>query len=257
MRRVRVIPVLTLDGQSLVKTVKFRKPNYLGDPINAIKIFNDKEVDEIVVLDITASTKKKSPDLNFIGEMASECFMPLAYGGGITSLDVIKQLFSLGVEKIILNSALHENEKLITQAAELYGSQSVLVSLDVKKSLIGPPKASYYSGEKSTKGSLGEMAQRYESLGAGELILHNIDRDGTFSGLDYPLIKTISSALRIPLIACGGVNSPEDMLEGIRSGASAIAAGSFFVYRNNDTRSILISYPSQKELTEKIYSKLN
>lgn len=257
MRRVRVIPVLTIDEQSLVKTVKFRKPNYLGDPINAIKIFNDKEVDEIAVLDISASPKKREPHFKLIEEMASECFMPMAYGGGITSLGQIKQLFSLGVEKIILNSVLLENEKLIAQAAELYGSQSVLVSLDIKKSLIGPPKACFCSGEKSAKGSLVEMARKYESMGAGELILHNIDRDGTFMGLDHPLIKTISSALRIPLIACGGVNSAEDILEGIRSGASAIAAGSFFVYRNNDTKSILISYPSQKELTDKIYSKLN
>ena len=257
MNRVRIIPVLTIDGQSLVKTVKFKRPNYLGDPINAIKIFNDKEVDEIAVLDITASVKKRGPDFKLIEEMASECFMPMAYGGGITKIEEIKTLFSLGVEKIILNSALLENENLIADAAEQYGSQSVLVSFDVKKNLLGQYKASFLNAQKNTKTELSELAVKYQTLGAGEVLLHNVDKDGTFGGLDYSLIKNISTSLKIPLIACGGVNSLEDMLRGIQSGASAIAAGSFFAYRNNDTKSILISYPSQKDLIEQIYSKIN
>ncbi|HXB39763.1 MAG TPA: AglZ/HisF2 family acetamidino modification protein [Bacteroidia bacterium] len=257
MNRVRIIPVLTIDGQSLVKTVKFKKPNYLGDPINAIKIFNDKEVDEIAVLDITASIKKRGPDFKLIEEMASECFMPMAYGGGITKMEEIKILFSLGVEKIILNSILSENENLISQASAQYGSQSILVSFDVKRNLLGRYKASFFNAQKNTKTELVELAKKYESLGAGELILHNVDKDGTFGGLDYNLVKQLSSNLKIPLIACGGINSLEDMLQGIKSGASAIAAGSFFVYRNNDTKSILISYPSQKDLAEKVYSKIN
>ena len=257
MNRVRIIPVLTIDEQNLVKTVKFKKPNYLGDPINAIKIFNNKEVDEIAVLDITASIRKKGPDFKLIGQMASECFMPLAYGGGIRNLEDIRTLFSLGVEKVILNSILLEDEQIITRAAELYGSQSILVSLDIKKNLLGKQQVAYLSGQKTWKGEIDRQAQKYESLGAGELLLNIIDRDGTFTGPDLALIKQVSSALKIPLIACGGVRSCEDMLLGIQSGASAVAAGSYFVYRNNDTRSILISYPSQTELKEKIYSKLN
>ncbi len=257
MNRVRIIPVLTIDGQSLVKTVKFKKPNYLGDPINAIKIFNDKEVDEIAVLDITATNKKRGPDFKLIEEMASECFMPMAYGGGITKLEEIKTLFSLGVEKIILNSVLLENEQLISKAAEQYGSQSILVSFDVKKNILGQYKASFSNAQKNSKIELITLAKKYEALGAGELLLNNVDKDGTFSGLDYSLVKMLSESLKIPLIACGGINSLEDMLEGIKSGASAIAAGSFFAYRNKDTKSILISYPSQKDLMEKVYSKIN
>jgi cyclase len=256
MNRARIIPVLTVDGLSLVKTIKFRKPNYLGDPINAIKIFNDKEVDEIAVLDITASSKKKGPNFKLIEEMASECFMPMAYGGGITTLEEIQNIFSLGVEKIILNSVLLERPELISQAAEHYGSQSILASVDVKKGLFGSYKPAYISGEKVSKEDIVVLAQKYETLGAGEILLHNIEREGTFAGLDDALIRSVSSGLKVPLIACGGVNSLENMREGIKAGASAIAAGSYFAYRNNDTRSILISYPSQKDLKEKIYSKI-
>lgn len=257
MRRARIIPVLTIDGQSLVKTVKFRKPNYLGDPINAIKIFNDKEVDEVVVLDISASAKNKKPDFSFIGEMASECFMPLAYGGGIRDLADIKTLFSLGVEKVILNSVLQDNENLVREAADLYGSQSIVISLDIRKNLFGKYVAAFQNGQKTRKEEIVQLASHCQQLGAGEIILHSIDKEGTFSGPDDQLIKQVSGALKIPLVACGGIASFEDMVSCIRSGASAVAAGSFFVYRNNDTRSILISYPSQKELKEKIYSKLN
>jgi cyclase len=256
MNRVRIIPVLTIDGLSLVKTVKFKKPNYLGDPINAIKIFNDKEVDEIAVLDITASSKKKGPNFKLIEEMATECFMPMAYGGGITSIEEIKKIFSLGVEKIILNSILLEKPDLIQEAAEQYGSQSVLASVDIKKNLFGSYKPAFVSGDRIAKEGVVELAKKYQTYGAGEILLHNIDKDGTFGGLDEVLIKQVSAALSVPLIACGGVNSFENMLSGIQAGASAIAAGSYFAYRNNDTRSILISYPSPKELKEKIYSKL-
>jgi cyclase len=256
MNRVRIIPVLTIDGLSLVKTVRFRKPNYLGDPINAIKIFNDKEVDEIAVLDITASVRRKGPNFKLIEEMASECFMPMAYGGGISKLEEIKKIFSLGVEKVILNSVLLEKPELIREAAEQYGSQSILASLDVKKNFLGSQRAAFVSGDKISKEDIVSLAKKYEAWGAGEILLHNIERDGTFIGLDDELIKSVASDLKVPLIACGGVNSLEDMLRGIKAGASAIAAGSYFAYRNKDTRSILISYPSQKDLKEKIYSKI-
>jgi imidazole glycerol-phosphate synthase subunit HisF len=257
VRRVRLIPILTIDGQKLVKTVKFKNPNYLGDPINAIKIFNEKEVDEIAVLDITASTQNKSPNFKLIEEMAGECFMPLAYGGGIKSIEDIKTLFSLGVEKIILNTTLQHNPEIITQAAGLYGSQSIVVSLDIKKSVFGNYKTCFCNGKKNGDDIPEKFAKKMESLGAGEILLNNIDKEGTFSGLDYKLINSLSKVLKIPLIACGGTNSISDILEGIKSGASAIASGSFFAYKNNDTQSILINYPSQKDLTEQLYLKLS
>jgi len=256
VRRIRLIPVLTIDGLKLVKTVKFKNPKYLGDPINAIKIFNEKEVDEIAILDITASTENKSPNFKLIEEMASECFMPLAYGGGIKTIEDIKTLFSLGVEKIILNSILLHHSEIITKAAELYGSQSIVVSLDTKKSLFSSYKACFLSGKKNTDENLIELVKKYELLGAGEILLNNIDREGTFTGLDHKLINSLSSVLKIPLIACGGVNSINDMAEGVKAGASAIAAGSFFAYKNNDTQSILINCPSQKDLIELLYSKI-
>ena len=254
MRRVRIIPILTISGNKLVKTVRFNKPNYLGDPINAIKIFNDKEVDEILVLDISVSKNNGQINFKLIEEMASECFMPLGYGGGIKNMKDVERLFSCGIEKIVLNSVLLTDPGFITKIAEKYGVQSVVVSLDIKKHFLGGVRPYFVSGDKSINKDIVLWAKEVESLGAGEIILNNIDRAGTFSGLDMQLIEKVSSAVSIPLVPCGGVNSLEDMLKGVKAGASAIAAGSFFVYKNNDTKSILINYPSQPELVNKIYN---
>ena len=257
MRRIRLIPILTIEGQKLVKTVQFKKPQYLGDPINAIKIFNEKEVDEIVVLDITATKEGKQPNFKLVEEMASECFMPLAYGGGIRTMGDIKTLFSFGIEKIIVNSILENKPEIIIEASELFGSQSIVASIDTRKSFFGNYITYFKSGKRKSDENIEVIAGKIEALGAGEILLNNIDRDGTFLGLDYKLINSISKLLKIPLIACGGVNSIKDIEESIKAGASAVAAGSFFAYKNNNTNSILINYPSQKDLTEFLYSKLN
>lgn len=257
MRRVRVIPVLSLDGNKLVKTVRFKKPNYIGDPVNAIKIFNDKEVDEIVVLDITASKNGTAPNFRLIEEMAGECFMPLAYGGGIRSLEDAKRLFSLGVEKVIVNTLMDTAPKVIEQISEGYGAQAMVVSLDVRKKLFGGNKAHVNSGQQAIGANPVEAAKRAEQLGAGEIILNHIDHDGTFSGYDLDLLKSITSTVSVPVVSCGGARSLQDFQAAIaQGGASAVAAGSMFVYQGNDTRSILINYPSQPELIAEVYNKI-
>ena len=249
MGRARIIPILTIDRTKLVKTVKFKKPNYLGDPINAIKIFNDKMVDEIVVLDITCSKEGREPNYDLIYEMASECFSPLGYGGGIKSYDQAQRIFSLGVEKVIMNSAVLDNPALVTQIAKGFGSSSTVVSLDVKKTLLGKKKPAFISASKTINEDLVTNAKRLEDLGAGELIVHATDIDGTFKGMDREITKLIADAVSIPVIACGGAHSIQDMTETIAStGASAAAGGSVFVYKGQDTRSILISYPTPEDI---------
>ena len=255
MRRVRVIPVLTLDNEKLVKTVKFKKPNYIGDPINAVKLFNDKEVDEIVILDISATKEKRIPNYNRIEEIASEAFMPLAYGGGINSFDQITELFKLGIEKIIVNSAIENNINLIKQTAERYGSQSVIVSIDIKKPVIGKLSAYKNSGSTKIKAKLLEYISKIETAGAGEIFLTAIDRDGTYNDYDYDLIKLISSNCTIPVVSCGGANSIDSFLNAVKSGASAVAAGSLFVY-SSASKGVLINYPSQSDLQKELFNKI-
>lgn len=257
MKRVRVIPVICIDGPKMVKTVKFGKANYLGDPLNAIKIFNEKEVDEIVVLDITASKKNKEPNYQLVQEMAAECFMPLAYGGGIKNIEQARRLFSAGVEKVIVNTAIQNDLTLITAISSHYGSSSTVVSIDVNKNLFGKEKTFFKSATESGAASAEDFAKQCVEAGAGEILLTDVGRDGTFKGLNLELIKKVSALVITPVIACGGVNSLTDMYRGITAGASAIAAGSFFAYKNNDVNSILINYPSQEELKREIYSKLN
>lgn len=249
MQRARIIPVLTVDNGKLVKTVKFKKPNYIGDPINAIKIFNDKMVDEIVVLDITASRDNRPPNFDLIYEMAGECFSPLGYGGGIKSFEDAKKVFTQGVEKVIINSAIAGNASLVTSIADTYGNQSVVVSLDVKKPLFGSQKLCFKSASDTSKEEIIAFARRMESIGAGELIVHQTERDGTFTGLDRELTKMIVDSVNIPVIACGGASSVEDMNETIsETGASAAAAGSIFVYKDRNPNSILISYPTPEDI---------
>lgn len=247
-QRARVIPVLTIDGNRLVKTVKFKNPNYLGDPINAIKIFNDKMVDEIVVLDITASKNNREPNYDLIYEMAGECFSPLGYGGGVSTYDQAARIFSLGVEKIIFNSVVNANPQVITETAKAFGSQSVVVSIDVKKKLLGALAPSFKSASDTGKLGLEEFASYVEGLGAGEIVINDVERDGTFKGMNYDLIKRIAGSVGVPVVACGGANSIDNLLASISHGASAVAAGSIFAYKGNNTKSILISYPTPEDL---------
>lgn len=255
MRRIRVIPVLLLRKGGLVKSARFKNHKYVGDPINAVKIFNEKEIDEIVVLDIDATADKRAPNMAQVKEIAGEAFIPLAYGGGISTIDEVKKLFYLGIEKVVLNYQAFANPSLVSEAARLVGSQSVMVSMDVKKNLFGKYKVYVKNGTENTGHDPLTYALKMQEAGAGEIFLNSIDKDGTYEGYDLGLIKTISSELKIPLIACGGASTTDDFREAVHSGASAVAAGSMFVFQRPHN-AVLISYPSQKDLKEKLYSFL-
>jgi len=244
----RVIPVLLLNNKGLVKTRNFRKPRYIGDPINAVRIFNDKEVDELTVLDIEASKLGKEPNSRRIKELVSEAFMPVAYGGGITNMKQIESLFKSGIEKIILNTAFFRNHSLVTEASSVFGTQSIVVSLDYKSSMTGNKTILFsVSGERKESLSLLEAARLAQDCGAGEILLNNIDKDGMMNGYDITMIREISEELAIPLVACGGAGSIIHMREAIEAGASAVAAGSMFVFVGKH-RAVLLNYLKSEEL---------
>lgn len=252
-KRIRVIPVLLIQKGGLVKSVRFKDHKYVGDPINAVKIFNEKEVDEIVVIDISASAEKRPPNIKSIKEIASEAFMPLAYGGGVTKLDEIEELVNAGVEKVVLNKAAIDDPALIRRGADSVGSQSIVVSIDVKKNIWGKYKAYTLNGKVNTGMTPVELAKKVESYGAGEIFLNSIEQDGTFAGYDTELIKAVSQSVNIPVVAVGGAGDISDFSKAVSAGASAVAAGSYFVFQRPH-RAVLISYPSQKELKEKLFS---
>lgn len=256
MRRVRVIPVLLLQQRGLYKTVKFSRPAYIGDPVNAVKIFNEKEVDEILVLDIHASRHHGLPDYSKIEEIAGEAFMPMGYGGGIRSVEDIRRTIFCGYEKVVLNSAAAQNPDLVKEGAALLGSQSIVVCIDYKKNWLGRPRVYAHGGTQDIGKHPADFARNMEDLGAGEIILQSMDRDGTFTGYDLEMIHQVSSSVTIPLVACGGASSIDDFVFAIQAGASAIAAGSMFVYRST-MRGVLLNYPSSEELANKLYSKVS
>lgn len=248
MLRVRVIPCLLLKGQGLVKTVKYKDPKYIGDPINAIKIFNDKEIDELMLLDITASVEGRGPSFDIIRDVASECFMPLAYGGGIGHLEDMRRVLAMGVEKVVINTAAVGSPELIREAAQEFGSQAVVVSIDVKKRLFGGYEVMSARGTRKTGFDPVSFAKHVVELGAGELLISAIDRDGTQQGYDLELISQVTSAVNVPVIAIGGARNVEDfMLASGKSGAAAVAAGSMFVF-TGPHRAVLITYPTKEEL---------
>jgi imidazole glycerol-phosphate synthase subunit HisF len=247
MLSVRVMPCLLLRNSKLVKTVRFKDPDYIGDPVNAVKIYNDKEVDELIFLDITATIDQKSPNFKTIGEIASECFMPMTYGGGIRTIDEMRRIYNLGVEKIAINSYAVENPGIISNASTIFGSQSVLVAMDVKKRLMGGYEVFTHGARKGTKLDPVDWARKAEALGAGEILLTSIDRDGTYEGYDTELIKRVSDSVNVPIIACGGAGKVEDFAKAVEAGASACAAGSMVVYQGKG-RGVLINFPSQKEM---------
>jgi cyclase len=254
MRRIRVIPVLLIQKGGLVKSVKFKDHKYVGDPINAVRIFNEKEVDEIVLLDISATSERRAPDVSRIREIVSEAFMPLAYGGGITTLQEIEELVSCGVEKVILNSSAISNASLVKQAAASIGSQSVAVSIDVKKNWLGKYRVFTENGSKNTNLDPVTCAKKMADAGAGEIVLQSIDQDGSFGGYDLQIIKLVSDSVGVPVVALGGAASVDDFSLAVERGASAVAAGSMFVFQGRH-RAVLISYPSQEELREKVFTK--
>jgi len=243
----RVMPCLLLDNHRLVKTVKFNNGNYVGDPINAVKIYNEKEVDEIIVLDIKATIKKEKINFNLIKEIASECFMPLTYGGGIKTLEDIKKLNYLGVEKFAINSFVLENPEFIKEASDLVGSQAIVVSIDVRKRWNGRYEVFTNSNKKRTKKNPVEWAKEVEKLGAGEILLTSIDKDGIMEGYDLELIKKVSENVNIPVIVCGGAGKIEDFKKASDVGASALAAGSMVVYQGKN-KGVLINFPSREQL---------
>jgi cyclase len=249
MLRHRVIPCLLVNNGGLVKTLKFDNPKYVGDPINAIRIFNDKEVDELIVLDISASKEGREPDFGLIEQLAGECFMPLCYGGGIRTIEQARQLFALGVEKVSLQSAIIENTSLITKISEQFGSQSVVVSVDIKKNWLGKRSLYESSTGKVFSPNWMHFIQQAVAAGAGEIMLNAVDRDGVMQGMDVDLIREASSAISVPLIAVGGIGNLKDIKAAVDSGASAVAAGAFFVF-HGPHRAVLISYPSYRELED-------
>lgn len=250
MLRTRIIPVLLLESGGLVKTVKFNKPKYVGDPLNAVKIFNDKEVDEIVILDIKASKENRKPNFEAVESIASECFMPLAYGGGIENLEDIKVLFKLGVEKVVLNThASASNFQLVKEASKIFGNQSIVISIDVVKNLRGKYKIYSHSLGKVLSDSLDEYLQEAIKSGAGEILIQSVNQDGLMTGYDTRLIKKIAAEISVPLVACGGASSVADLKRGFEAGASALAAGSLFLF-HGPLKAVLINFPSQKKIKE-------
>ncbi|TMP31447.1 imidazole glycerol phosphate synthase subunit HisF [Pseudoalteromonas rubra] len=249
MLQTRVIPILLLKDGGLYKGEQFKKHKYVGDPINAVKIFNDKEVDEICILDIDASRSGTSPDFALIENIASQAFMPLGYGGGVKSVDDIERLFRIGIEKVVLNTAAYENQGLIKAASDLVGSQSIVCSIDVKKGLFGKEKAYIKSGTKSIKMSPVDLAKHYEQQGAGELIVNSIERDGKATGYDLDLIQRISKVVDIPIVAACGAGKNQHFVEAVKAGASAVAAGDIFTFQGK-RKAVLITYPQYDKLQD-------
>jgi cyclase len=241
-RRIRVIPVLLLKDGGLVKSLKFKNFQYIGDPINAVKIFNEKEADELCLLDIFAFKNNDGPDFERIKEIVSEAFMPLSYGGGIRNIEDAKKLFFLGVEKVVINREFHYNPKLITEISETFGIQSIAVSIDYKKNIFGQNVVHIENGRKSINKTPEEVAKLAASFGAGEIILNNINNDGTYCGYDLKALKKVVSNVDVPVIILGGAGSINDFKLAIENGASAVAAGSMFVFQRPN-QAVLISYP--------------
>lgn len=247
----RIIPVLLLKDNGLVKTNRFRNPVYVGDPINAVKIFNEKKADELIFLDIDASKKNTPPNFEYIQSIASECFMPFAYGGGIKTFNDAKRLFDCGVEKVIINSALFDDSSLVADIIRVYGQQSVVAAIDVKKSLTGKYYVFRHAIDATSKMPATEWIERVIAMGVGEIMITAVDREGTCKGYDidlFELIRTCRSP--IPIIANGGADKIEDFKEVLSLGTvDAVAAGSFFVFHGKH-RAVLITYPKASEIKE-------
>ena len=230
MLKHRVIPVLLIKDGGLVKTERFKNPKYVGDPINAIRIFNEKEVDELIVLDINASKKQREPDYELISNFSSECFMPLCYGGGIKNMNQAKKIFALGVEKISVQSSAINNLNFISDLSHQFGNQSIVLSIDIIKSWTGKYKLFNSKESRASNINWKDILVKAVELGAGEIVINFVNRDGTRSGMEFNLYQEASNLVNVPIIACGGVGSLNDIKKAAKNGASAIAAGAFFVF---------------------------
>ena len=244
----RVIPCLLLKGEGFVKTRRFKDGKYLGDPRNIVRIFNDKEVDELVVLDIGASEIGSGPNFDLIGEIVDEAFVPVAYGGGISTIGQAEHILTLGVEKIVVNTAAHDDPELVQEAARRFGSQSVVVSMDVAHSPLRGHRVAIERGRVRTRWKPVDFARSVADQGAGELFLQSIARDGMMQGYDLSTIKAVSGAVDIPVVACGGAGSVADLAAAVHeAGAAAVAAGSLFVF-HGPHRAVLINFPDHDTL---------
>ncbi len=248
MLRPRIIPCLLIQDKGLVKTVRFTDPKYVGDPINAVRIFNEKEVDELIVLDIDASRENREPDYKMISHLAEECRMPLCYGGGVKKSDQVRKIIGLGVEKVAISSAAINNPGLITEAANKVGNQSIVVVIDVKKHLIpGKYGVRINNGMKSTGKNPFEFAKELEQLGAGEIVINSIDSDGVMTGYDHQLVEKIRKSVSIPITILGGAGSLMDIGQLFQKhGTLGAAAGSLFVFKGI-YQAVLINYPNRDE----------
>jgi cyclase len=248
MLKTRVMPCLLLKDGALVKTVKFKDPAYIGDPINAIRIYNEKEVDELIFLDITATIEHRPPPYKVLSEIASECFMPVAYGGGVRDIEDIRKILNLGIEKVAINSYAVENPDFVRSAADKFGSSTIVVSVDVRRKMLGRYEVYIHGGRKSTGLDPVTFAIKMEQMGAGEILLTAMDHDGTQEGYDIELIKGVTKAVGVPVIACGGAGRIEDFrIAAKEGGASACATGSMVVYFGRN-RAVLINFPEREKL---------
>ena len=249
MLRARVIPCLQLRHDSLVKTVRFRKPAYIGDPVNTVRIFNELEVDELAFVDIRASLEGRGPNFAILREIADECFMPLSYGGGISDVTTAERILQTGFEKLILNSAALENPRLITELASRFGSRAIIVAIDVRRTLFQRLRVAGRSGTEVHDMTAVHWAQEVARLGAGEILLTSIDREGTWQGFDVALTSQVSHAVNVPVIAHGGAGGIDHIRSVVHEGgASAVAVGSLVVYQGRQS-GVLVNFPDKSRLT--------
>ncbi len=248
MLRTRIIPALLLRDESLVKTERFRRFRYIGDPANTVRIFNELEVDELAFLDITASRMGHGPNFELLADIASECFMPLSYGGGLRRFDDVKRVFDIGFEKVVINSFAHERPEFISEIARTYGSQAVVASIDVKRAFFGRERVMTHGGRKAQAPDPVSWAIEMERRGAGEILLTAIDREGTWEGFDLDLLRRVSDSVEIPVIAHGGAATVADLVGAVREGgASSVAAGAMVVFQKKDF-GVLVNFPEREEL---------
>ena len=251
MLKTRIIPCLQLIGDSLVKTVRFGKHGYIGDPINTVRIFNELEIDELCFLDIRASVEGRSPNLSILQQISNECFMPLAYGGGVKDFNTAKRILSIGFEKIVINTEAYRNPQLVPELSDHFGAQAVIGSIDAKKNIWGKYQVYVNDGTEKANVDPVEWAQRLQELGAGEILLTSMDRDGTWTGFDVELTRRVSEAVTIPVIANGGAGNIQHIGEVVKQGhASAVSLGSMVVYQKKEM-GVLVNFPDKREL-EKI-----
>jgi cyclase len=247
MLSTRLMPCLLMSNGALVKTIRFKDGPYVGDPVNAVRIFNQKEVDELILLDIHATTHNRGIDFDTLEKVVSECFMPICYGGGVRTIEEMRRLYALGIEKISLGAAAFEVPDLVQQASREFGAQAVVVTLDVKKALLGKPTVRTRNGTRDTKAAPLDAARDFEAKGAGEILLYSIDRDGTWSGFDLKLIESVSRGVSVPVVATGGAGSLQDIKAAVKeAGASAVAIGSMAVFQGKDL-GVLIKFPVRKD----------